>query len=117
MMEAVRLCSVFNKGEIRVRSQMYDQIQSIELFLHESIKKTLKELYPNNNDWWVRGISSNIRSQCARKYEETSYEGEKFEYTELLDLKDIIKENWNEIKSIYPFKKWESNRKMLLEIK
>jgi hypothetical protein len=72
----------------------YKHITYIENQLHQCVCRILKESYGHNEDeWWVKGISSTIRVECAKRREESTPREELFSYTDLIHLKIIIEKN------------------------
>jgi hypothetical protein len=73
----------------------YKRVANIERRLHSYIKDTLKsELGESDKDWWIKGVPLKIRQKCAERQEEDSLRDERFNYTDILDLQQIIDSNW-----------------------
>jgi hypothetical protein len=108
MIEAIRIKSVINKSNIRNRSYCRDLISNIEKTIHDKIRNQLENKY--RDKWWVEGLSKNIRVKLSEEFEENDCCGEKFDYTYLLDLKEIWIENLSWISAYYPFKEWQTNK-------
>lgn len=67
----------------------------IEINLHKCVHDTLQEVYGTENDaWWVKGVPSQIRAECAHRRELSPVRGDVFNYVYLLDLKKILDKNW-----------------------
>ncbi len=111
MIEAIRIRSVVNKSNIRVRSYCRELITYIEKRLHNIIFERLKELYGEN--WWIRGIPKNTRKKIAQNYEENDCIGDKFDYTYIWDLAQIWKVNITQFSDVSPFLKWGTNNKAI----
>jgi hypothetical protein len=72
----------------------YRYIQYIETSLHQCIRETLQGAYGGDEDeWWVKGVPTNIRVQCANRREESTQREELYSYTDLIHLKVIIEKN------------------------
>ncbi len=111
MIEAIRIRSVVNKSNIRIRSYCRELITYIEKHLHNIIFERLKELYGEN--WWIKGIPKNTRKKIALNFEENDCIGDKFDYTYIRDLAQIWKENITQFSEISPFLKWGNNYKAI----
>lgn len=108
MIEAIRIRTVVNKTNIRLRSYCRELITYIEKRLHSIIFESLMEIY--GEEWWIRGISKNIRKKIAQTYEENDCIGSKFDYTYIWDLVKIWKENISHLSKVSPFMEWGTNK-------
>jgi hypothetical protein len=69
----------------------YRYIESIETNLHQCVCQTLQDAYgESEDDWWVKGVPTNIRVECAKRREESTQREELYNYTALIHLKTII---------------------------
>ncbi len=93
---------------------LYQDIRSIEIYLHDLIKKTLEEAFgPGEAGWWRKGVPLRIRQKCQERREEDEYSpSEAWDYTDLLDLGYIMEKHWVIFQKLLP--KQVSNRKRLL---
>ena len=76
---------------------MYEDLYHIEVGLHRLIRSGLKAQFgPGEAGWWRKGVPLNIRRKCQERREED--EGnelpEPYCYTDLIDLREILKNNW-----------------------
>ncbi len=104
LIEAIRSRAVLNRGHIRARSKCRDQVAQIEVALHSAIEITLKTLF--KADWWVNGVEEKDRIKIAESYEHGNCIGEKFEYTNLIDLGKIWDRNYSQFIKLQPFINW-----------
>jgi len=111
MIEAIRIRTVVNKTNIRLRSYCRELITYIEKRLHHVILEKLKKY--NGEDWWIRGIPKNIRKKIAQTYEENDCIGDKFDYTYIWDLAKIWKENIHQFSKVSPFLEWGTDKKRI----
>jgi len=95
---------------------MYDDLREIEVALHFFIKEQLKRrLGDAEGGWWRKGIPETIRKRCqTRREEDAEPATEAYGYTDLLDLGQIIEQNWSTFQECLP-DLYRSNRKRLLE--
>ncbi len=77
-------------------SQLYLWIAEIEVSLHQFIRKKLEEDHgPDEGGWWDKGVPLSIRQECAKRRESTIRKQEPYNYTDLVDLKQILDKNWS----------------------
>lgn len=83
---------------------MYENLRDIEIFLHQTIRDTLKKQYGDGEmNWWRKGIPLKIRQSCQSKREEDEDPVEEpYCYTELLDLWEILDKQWSILKNSLP---------------
>ncbi len=91
--------TVMQYGDARyARGDMYEYICDIEITLHEMVRHTLEGKFgKEEKGWWRQGIPEIIRKKCATRREEDALPCDSpFEYTDLIELSDIItkKGNW-----------------------
>jgi hypothetical protein len=81
---------------------MYEDICSIETYLHKIIRKELQSAYGEGElGWWRQGIPVETRKNCqARREEDEQPFAEPYCYTELLDLLIIFDKQWNLLNKI-----------------
>ncbi|MFC2038852.1 hypothetical protein ACFLUG_03685 [Chloroflexota bacterium] len=73
----------------------YKHWRLIETSLHRCVLDTLKENYGENEEgWWVQGVPSQTRAECAQRRELSPARGDLFSYVFLLDLRKILDKNW-----------------------
>lgn len=71
------------------------RIITIERELHQFIQINLKrEFGESGDDWWIKGIPLQIRQKCADKCEADNRSQHAYYYTDLIDLKPILDNNW-----------------------
>lgn len=73
----------------------YEKISTIEIRLHKFIESALKREFGESEDeWWVKGIPLSIRQKCGNRREEDNCKQDKYAYTDLIDLRVILNNNW-----------------------
>ena len=80
--------------------EMYEALCEIERTLHTKIRIILIEEYgPNEIGWWRKGVHEKVRSSAAIARElDTEFVGDPpYSYTTLINLKDIIENNWSSL--------------------
>lgn len=78
-------------GGAHMMGELYEDLRSIEIQLHDRICVALQEEYGvDERGWWVRGIPEAVRDKCARRRERDPDRLDLFAYTDLIDLKDIF---------------------------
>jgi len=113
--DALELQLYFDFRDARIGlGEMYENIRFIETKLHSSIKNFLVDKFgENDNGWWRKGIPTKIRTELSKRFEEDDNPAtHQYCYTNLIHLKDIIENNWNDLKSIIP-KNISNDRKNL----
>lgn len=104
--------SLSRKYERLAIAEHYLQIREIERTLHESIKRTLIELFGSSEDgWWRQGIPKDIRSSCAamRENDSSGVSYDPFTYTNFMDLKKILQMHRKNYQDSFAFLKGLSN--------
>ncbi|NOZ64515.1 MAG: hypothetical protein GXO71_06255 [Caldiserica bacterium] len=93
---------------------LYQDIRSIEIYLHDLIRKALEEAFgPGEAGWWRKGVPLRIRQKCQeRREEDEESPSQPWDYTDLLDLGYIMEKHWVIFQKVLP--KQVSNRKRLL---
>lgn len=68
------------------------------------IKKTLELAFRSHDDaWWGEGVPEQIRVRCSDAKERNTKERlHSYCYTNFIDFKDIIKDNWAEFSKVLP---------------
>jgi len=73
-------------------------IKQLQLKIRNKIIDTLKFSWPNGNDWYVNGVSKDIRKKASNRFIEEDNKGNEDDYLDLLDYKDIIEKNYLDYK-------------------
>ncbi len=97
--------------------EMYEDIRTIEVGLHSLVRQTLEnEFGSDESGWWRRGIPKEIRKKCQERREDDDFDPapEAYHYTDLIDLREILKRQWP-ILSIRLPKQTASDKKALLD--
>lgn len=82
---------------------MYDEIRTIEVALHNVVRNALKKAFGDADQLWWHQIPEAIRKDCvSRKEEDAPISLEPFCYVNLIDLKTIIDRKWNVIAKALP---------------
>lgn len=94
---------------------MYEDIRSIETYLHQLIRKGLEKEYgKGESGWWRQGIPETTRKNCQlRREEDPEPVADPYCYTELLDLENILNKQWNVLSKRLP-KDVAKNKNLLL---
>ena len=96
---------------------IYEYIRTIEVRLHQLIRKCLEnEFGLDDNGWWRQGVPQNIRGRCGERREMEDYDltEHAYCYTDLIDLKEIINKNWNIFSNRFP-RDSTKNKKQLMQ--
>ena len=73
----------------------YKSIYQLETSLHGCVRQSLEhEFGEDETQWWVKGVPSQIRAECASRREEDPDREELYAYTDLVHLKKIIDRHW-----------------------
>lgn len=83
---------------------MYEDIRTVETYLHQLISSALEEEYGKGEmGWWRKGIPLSIRQDCqSRREADDEPATEPYCYTNLLDLWQILDKQWNVLKKVLP---------------
>jgi hypothetical protein len=83
---------------------MYEHVRTIEINLHELIRKCLaSEFGKGENGWWRKGVPVLIRQKCVgRREEDDEPLADPFGYADLVDLKEIVIRQWAIIREQLP---------------
>ena len=84
---------------------MYDDLRTIEKWLHSVIRQALESEYgAGESGWWRKGIHKNIRGKCATRREEDDGEPapHSYAYTDLIDLREVLDKQWRTISEHLP---------------
>jgi len=83
---------------------MYEDIRTIETYLHQTIQETLEEEYGEEfMGWWRQGIPEPIRKNCViRQEEDAEPVSDPYCYTELMDLWQILDKQWTVLNKVLP---------------
>ncbi len=75
--------------------QLYELVAASEERLHLFIRQRLQQaLGEDEANWWHQGVPLNIRQKCAQRREDDSRPKPLYNYTDLIDLKEIIDKKW-----------------------
>jgi len=99
-------------------SSAYDISSKLEMTVSNHVVLTLQNEYGKNIDqWWVNGVKRNIRQDAeSRAHSEGDYSQLYEKYIYLIDLKEIISDNWALFGDIYSIDaKPTENKKKKLE--
>jgi len=85
---------------------MYEDIRTIETFLHNLIHEKLMEIYGEGEfEWWRKGIPISVRQNCqSRREQDEDPVEDPYCYTDLLDLWHILDKQWNVLREALPDK-------------
>ena len=92
---------------------MYEYIRDIEIALHEQIKNTLISEH-GSEDWWRKGVPTNIRVPCATSLEtDPEPAAEPYCYTNFIQLGEIMRRQWKTFRKTLPSRLSSSRKKLL----
>ncbi len=75
--------------------ELFKEVMATEERLHIFIRHRLeKVLGKGESEWWVKGVPQEVRKKCAQRREEDPRREDAYGYTDLIDLKEIIDDNW-----------------------
>ena len=94
---------------------IYQDVYSIEVGLHNFVKAVLEKEYgPEEEGWWRKGIPRDIREDCViRRENDEKPLKDPWCYTYLIDLKAIFDKNWSDFVNKLP-KRISSDKKKFL---
>lgn len=98
---------VLKYGDSRhAMGDMYDDLRSIEVFLHDLIRKGLEEEYGKGElNWWKKGVGETTRINCqAKREKDINPLVDPYCYTDLLDLWKILDNQWKVLNGLLPTK-------------
>lgn len=83
---------------------MYEDIRTIETYLHQLIQETLEQEYGEEMmGWWRQGIPESVRKSCVvRQEEDPEPVPDPYCYTDLLDLWHIQNKQWTVLSKVLP---------------
>jgi hypothetical protein len=91
------------------RGDMYEHISAIEVSVHDLIRTVLISHF-GPEAWWRKGVPLKIRKDCVDRQEEDDDPiDEKYAYTTLIHLKEILDKNWMAFKNVLP-KQWADKK-------
>ena len=109
--EVVRTCG----GPKQLLGDIYEDVHFIEVTLHELIKRKLQDEFGEGEQgWWRKGVPEDIRKDCQSRREEDPEPTDKYNYTNLVDLKEIIRKHWSVFGDALP-KKMSSDKQKLMK--
>jgi hypothetical protein len=83
------------------RPDLYALLCELEVRLHAFVRRSLHEKHAAH--WWRQGIPLDIRQACQiRKEADTNPLDDPFQYTNFIDLKNILSKNWGTFQSRLP---------------
>jgi hypothetical protein len=84
--------------------EMYEDLRAIEVGLHRSVRSSLEAEYGRGElGWWRKGVPDAIRASCQTKREQDDDPVlEPYNYTDLMELRDIIVKNWEVVRRKLP---------------
>ena len=103
----------FRAGEI------YELLCEIERTLHAEVRRALVEHYGSKEtEWWREGVKETVRVACHRARETDSgfSEDEPYAYTTLIDLKDILDDQWKLFQGLLPKNATEKKPELMKEL-
>jgi len=71
-------------------------VHKIENVLHSYVRLRLQEKFgTDEKDWWVKGVPSKIREECAKLREKDPSRSHAYSYIYFIDYKSILDKNWS----------------------
>ena len=100
-MEALNRLEKFVRERVpKPHLETYEQVAFIEERLHLFVRQRLKQVFgKEEKQWWAQGIPLLIRQKCAQRREEDPKRKPHYNYTDLIDLKEILDKNWKHFES------------------
>jgi Helix-turn-helix domain len=98
---------------------MYEDLCHIEIGLHRLIRAGLEGQFgPGESGWWRKGVRLNIRRKCQERREEDEAIDlpEPYCYTDLIDLREILKDNWADLADFLPKEMRTQKRELLADL-
>ncbi len=73
----------------------YEAVAATEERLHIFLRQRLQQAFgKEESGWWAKGVPLPIRKKCAERREEHSRREPLSNYTDPIDLKEIVDKNW-----------------------
>jgi hypothetical protein len=87
------------RSTLTFNADMYHYVSELELGLHDLVSSCLmREFGEEDSGWWRQGINEKIRQSCAMRREgDEDPADHPFSYTTLIDLYNIIANNWGNL--------------------
>ncbi|MBI4233236.1 MAG: tetratricopeptide repeat protein [Chloroflexi bacterium] len=83
--------------------EAYDLVTWVEETLHMFIRQRLQQAFGREEtEWWQHGVPQPIRVKCASRREEDLVRRPLYNYSDLIDLKDIMDKNWRHFENDLP---------------
>ena len=99
-------------------SDLYFYISDLELYLHDGIRTVLKKRYGDGELWWREGVPQKVRVECSRMQEEDQERpADRYHYTTLMNLIEIIDKQWECISQSGLFKESTTKKEMLGDLR
>ncbi len=92
-LDIIKVISSFSTSVSPLEQQVKEKLKHIELTLYNYIIKKLQLSF--GDDWWFRGIPIKIRIKAAQLHEESNGDISKEKALYLVDLVEIILNNWD----------------------
>ncbi len=74
---------------------LYEYVSQLERAFHDLVRETLEtEFGEEEAGWWRQGVQKEIRAKCVTRREHDDEPCEPFAYTDLIDLSEVISNNW-----------------------
>ena len=102
--EPIGLKEFIKKIDTKNNDEASSILKKIELMIHTHVFAELKTAFGEDiSQWWHQGVKESVRSSAIKEATARGdYKSENYpKYLYLLDLKEIIYENWNLFEKIY----------------
>ena len=86
--------------------QAGEMIDEINRILFKDVVDTLKAKFGSSEkEWWVKGIPPKVRTECDKKFNESTSGHERWQFLYLVSYVDIVlyEDNWDLFKEYYDF--------------
>ena len=92
-------------GAHHALGEMYEDIRTVEMGLHSLIRQAMQDEFGlDESGWWRLGIPKTIRQKCQGRREDDDLGPvvEPYCYTDLIDLREILKQQWGTLSRYLP---------------
>lgn len=82
-------------GDVELKREIAFCAATVERTFWRHVKASLQKAYgPDDDEWWTQGIKLPIRKKCNERMEECQFREDPYNYTDLVDFKEIIRDQW-----------------------
>ena len=96
------LTDFISKTDTSINAEAYQYLIDIEKMIHQHVINELKNKYGDGlENWWFKGVKEKIRGNAIEMANKEGKYSQYEKYLYLIDLKEIIEDNWEMFSEIY----------------